>query len=66
LGKGAGLWLVPKPFIFSFCIKHFTFTLALCFRFNLIQPLAFNIFTCECGHGLDTFSTLLIHCLFGG
>jgi hypothetical protein len=35
-GKGVGLWLVVKPFIYSFCITHFTFTLTLLFYFGLI------------------------------
>jgi hypothetical protein len=35
-GKGVGLWLVPKPFIYSFHITHSTFTLTLRFRFDLI------------------------------
>jgi len=64
--KGAWLWLVAKPFICSFCIAHFTFTSTLCFCFGLIQPSTFNLFTCECGHMLDAFSTHLIHCPFGG
>jgi hypothetical protein len=29
LGKGMGLWLIAKPYICSFHIAHFTFTLAL-------------------------------------
>jgi hypothetical protein len=39
-GKGAGLWLVTKPSIYSFCIIHSTFTSTLCFRLSLIQPSA--------------------------
>jgi hypothetical protein len=35
LGKGAGLWLIVKSSIYSFCIAHSTFTLMLCFRLNL-------------------------------
>ncbi len=34
-GKGAGLWLVAKPYIRSFCITHSTFTLALHFHLDL-------------------------------
>ncbi len=40
LGKGARLWLIAKPFIYSFHIAHFTFTSMLHFPFGLIQPLA--------------------------
>jgi hypothetical protein len=36
------------------------------FRFSLILLLAFNFFTCECGHGLNAFGTHLEHSLFGG
>jgi hypothetical protein len=64
--KGAGLWLVVKPSIHLFHIAHFTFTLVLRFRFSLIQPLASNLLTCECGHELDAFGTHLTHCPFGG
>ncbi len=63
--KGPWLWLVAKPFICSFCITHFTLTLALCFHLGLIQPSTFNLLMCECGHGLDTSSTHLIRYLFG-
>jgi hypothetical protein len=35
-GKGMGLWLIARPFICSFHIAHFTFTLMLCFCFGLI------------------------------
>jgi len=66
LGKGARLWLVVRPSIYSFHITHFTFTLVLCFHLDLIQPSTSSLFTCECGHGLDTFSTHLTCCLFGG
>jgi hypothetical protein len=65
-GKGAGLWLVARSSICSFFIAHSTFTLELHFCFNLIQPFASNLFTCECEHGLDAFGTHLAHCLFGG
>jgi hypothetical protein len=65
-GKGARLWLITKPFICSFYIAHFFFTLALRFRFDLIQPSASNLLTCECGHELDTSSTHLTRCPFGG
>jgi hypothetical protein len=65
LGKGARLWLVVRPSIYSFHITHFTFTLALNFCLDLIQPLTFNLFTCECGHRLDTSCTHLTHCAFG-
>ncbi len=66
LGKGEGLWLVARPFICWFHIAHSTFTSMLQFRFGLIQPLAYNIFTCECGHGLNAFGMHLVGCLFGG
>jgi hypothetical protein len=46
LSKGASLWLVIRPYICSFYITHFTFTSALCFRFNLNQPSASNLLTC--------------------
>jgi len=65
-GKGAGLWLVVKPYIRSFHNAHSTFTSMLCIRFSLIQPLAFSFFMCECGHGLDASSKHLTHCSFGG
>jgi hypothetical protein len=64
--KGARLWLVNKSSIHSFHIIHFTFTSTLCFHFNLIQPLASSLLTCECGHELDAFSMHLAHCPFGG
>jgi hypothetical protein len=57
--KGIGLWLIIKLYICSFRIAHFIFTLALCFRLGLIQPLLSNFFTCECGHGLDAPGTHL-------
>ncbi len=63
--KGARLWLVVRPSIYSFHITHFTFTLVLCFCLDLIQPSTSKLFTCEYGHGLDTFNTHLT-CLFGG
>jgi hypothetical protein len=59
-GKGAKLWLVARPSICSFCIAHFTFTSVLRFCLDLIQPSASSLFTCECGHGLDAFSSLPI------
>jgi hypothetical protein len=65
-GKGARLWLIARPSIYSFHIAHFIFTSMLCFCLSLIQPLAFSFFTCERGHGLDIFGTHLVHCLFGG
>jgi hypothetical protein len=64
--KGAGLWLVVKPSVYSFRITHFTFTSMLRFHLGLIQPLASSLLMCECGHGLDTSSTHLICCMFGG
>jgi hypothetical protein len=64
--KGARLWLVARLFICSFHIAHSIFTSTLHFRLGLIQPSAFNFFTCECGHVLDTSSTHLTHCPFGG
>jgi len=60
LGKGARLWLVTKPSIYSFRIAHFTFTFVLFFRLDLIQPLASNLLTCECRHELDVFGMHLI------
>jgi hypothetical protein len=66
LSKKARLWLIVKPSIHSFHIAHSTFTSTLRFRFSLIQPSTFNLFTCECGHGLDTSNTHLTSCLFGG
>jgi len=36
------------------------------FCLDLIQPLTSNLFTCECGHGLDAISTQLAHSLFEG
>ncbi len=65
LGKGARLWSVVMSSIHLFRITHFTFISTLCFHFGLIQPLAFSIFMCECGHELDTSSAHLAHCLFG-
>jgi hypothetical protein len=35
------------------------------FCFSLIQPLAYSLFTCECGHGLDTSDMHLTCCPFG-
>ncbi len=64
-GKGAGLWLVVRPSVCSFCITRFTFTSALCFRSNLSQPSASSFFTCECGHGLDAYGMHLARCPFG-
>jgi len=66
LSKVVGLWLVVRPFICSFCIIHFIFSSILHFCFNLIQPSTSNLFTYECGHGLDASSMHLTHCLFGG
>ncbi len=66
LSKGARLWLITRPSIYSFCIAHSTFTLALHFHLNLIQPLASKFFTYECGHRLDASGTHLFHCPFGG
>jgi hypothetical protein len=65
LGKGAGRWLVAKPFILLFRIAHFIFTSLLRFCLGLIQPLPFHLPTCECGHGLDAFDTHLTCCSFG-
>jgi hypothetical protein len=65
-GKGARLWLVAKPSICSFCITHFIFTLVLCFRLGLIQPLASSPLTYKCGHKLQAFNTHLAQCPFGG
>jgi hypothetical protein len=65
-GKGAGLWLIARPSICSFHIAQFTFNSALRFHFSLIQPSTSNFLMCECGHGLDAFSTHLTHCMFGG
>jgi hypothetical protein len=64
LRKGARLWLIVRPSICSFHITHFIFTFTLRFCFNLIQPSTFSLFTCECGHGLNTFGTHLACCLF--
>jgi hypothetical protein len=64
--KGARLWLVVRPSIYSFCIAHFIFISMLHFRVNLIQLLAFSFFTCECGHGLHTFGTHLACYSFEG
>jgi len=66
LGKRVRLWLVVRSFICSFRIAHSIFTLTLRFCFSLIQPSTYNIFTCECGHGLDTSGMHLTCCLFGG
>jgi hypothetical protein len=65
LGKGTGLRLIAKPSICSFHITHFIFTSMLCCYCGLIQPLTFNLFTCECEHGLNTFGTHP-RCPFGG
>ncbi len=65
-GKGVGLWMVARPFIHSFCIVHFTFISMLHFRLGLIQPLAFSLLMCECGHRLDAFGTHLACCPLGG
>ncbi len=65
-GKGAGLWLVTKPYIHSFCVTHFTFTSMLCFCLGLMKPSTSSLLTCECGHGLDVSSTHLVRCSFGG
>ncbi len=64
--KGVGLQLVIKPFICLFHIAHFTFTSTLHFCFGLIQPSTFSLFTCQCGHELDTFGMHFTHCPFGG
>jgi hypothetical protein len=63
--KGIKLWLVVRPLIYLFHIAHYTFTSTLRFHLGLIQPSTSNLFTCECGHGLDTFGTYLIRCPFG-
>jgi hypothetical protein len=64
--KRARLSLVVKPSIRSFHITHSIFISTLCFCLGLIQPLGFNLLTCECGQRLDTFGTDLTCCLFGG
>jgi hypothetical protein len=64
--KGVGLWLVARPSIHLFHITHFIFISTLCFCFGLIQPLASNLFTCECGDELDACSMHLFCCPFGG
>ncbi len=64
-GKGARLWLIIRPFIYSFRIAHSTFTSTLHFHLGLIWPSTSNFFTCECGHELDASSTHLVHCPFG-
>ncbi len=66
LSKGAGLWLVVNPSIHSFHIAHSTFTSALHFHLDSIQPSTFSFYTCECGHKLDAFGTHLVRCPFGG
>jgi hypothetical protein len=66
LNKRAGLWLIIKPSICLFCIAHYTFTLALHFHLDLIQPSTFSLLKCECGHGLATFDTHLPCYLFEG
>jgi hypothetical protein len=64
--KGVGLWSITKPSICSFCITNSTFTLVLRFCFGLIQPSAFSLLTCECGHELDTSDTHFNRFPFGG
>jgi hypothetical protein len=64
--KGSRLWLVVRLFFYLFHIVHSTFISTLCFYLGLIQPLTSNLFTCECGHKLDTFGTHLSCCPFGG
>jgi hypothetical protein len=66
LGKGARLWLVVRPFICSFHIAHSIFTLMLHFRRSLVKPSTFTFLMCECGHGLNAFSTHLACCPFEG
>jgi len=66
LDKGAGLWLIVGPFIPLFHITHFIFTSVLHFHFDLIQLSASNIFTRECGHGLNASNMHLACCPFGG
>ncbi len=65
-GKGGRVWLVVWPFIYSFHITHFIFSLTLHFHLGLIQPSASNLFMYECGHRLDTFGMHLGHCPFRG
>jgi hypothetical protein len=66
-GKGVELWLIIKPSICLFRIANYIFTLVLHFHLVLIQPLTFNLFTCECGHlGLNAFGTQLTRCPFKG
>jgi len=36
------------------------------FHLSLIQPSTFSLFTCECGHGLETSNTYITSCLFRG
>ncbi len=64
--KVVGLWLITMPFIYLFRIAHVTFISVMRFHLGLIQPLASNLFMCECGHGLDTFNMHLTHCPFSG
>jgi hypothetical protein len=64
--KGVGLWLVARPSIYLFCITHSTFISTLHFCLGLIQPLASNFFTCECGHMFDASGMHLARCSFGG
>jgi hypothetical protein len=52
--------LVVRPPICLFCIAHFTFTSSLCFCFNLIQPSAFSLLTCECARIRHAFISLPI------
>jgi hypothetical protein len=63
--KGARLWLVVRSSIRSFHIAHSLFISTMHFHLGVIQPLAFSFFTCECGHGSDTFGTHLVRCPFG-
>ncbi len=65
-GKGARLWLVTKPSIYSFCIAHSTFTAMFCFCLGLIQPLTFSLLMCECERELDASNAHLTCCPFGG
>jgi hypothetical protein len=57
-------WLLSHLFFHYVLCSIFTST--LCFCLNLIQPSTFSIFTCECGHGLNTFGTHLTWYPFGG
>jgi hypothetical protein len=64
--KGARLWLVARPSIYLFHMGHSIFISMLCFCLSLIQPLAFSLFMCECGHRLDAFGTHIARYPFGG